>query len=310
MKKGTWTGLLLAACLGMGMASAQAADEPMKLPSGIDYSRMQRLLNTGNNEIQAVQVQMLGIGEKQGDVHLLFPRRGGDLVGNGTQISRRFETMVTGTGRFRPFSDATTDMQSASVLRVDGMIVAANQNIEDFTAIRKSVTTVRLDLQVKNTTTGELFKGRTITGVYGTEPGEGTIIRGDKDLKDPEIQRQLSGDFEKALTEALNNAAAYLERTYRPIGKVTAVDEEDKVVALNGGTMHGLRENDRMVLFKANFVRDGNQMAPGIMKPVAVVECESVSDKTSQCRILKQRATIEPGFFALLTDGSLKLQEQ
>ena len=303
--------IFLATILVSGSLGLQAApDEPLRLPSGIDYGRMQRLLNTGNNETMAVQVQMSGIGEKQAGVHLLIPKRAGEAVGNGTQISRRFESMVTGTGRFRAFSDATTDMQAASVIRVDGMVVSATQNIEDLAAIRKSVTTIRLDIQVKNTTTGELFKARTVTGIYGSEPGEGTIVRNDRDLKDTQIQSQLANDFEMALTEALQNAAAYLERTFRPIGKVTDIDLEDKIISLNGGSNHGLRENDRMVIFKPNFVRDGNQTAPGIMKPVAIVECNSVSDKTSQCRILKQKGEIQAGHFALLTDGSLKLTEQ
>lgn len=302
--------LFLALLVASAPLSAQTADEPLKLPSGIDYGRMQRLASTGNNESMAVQVQMSGIGEKQGDVHLLIPKRAGERVGNGTQISRRFESMVTGTGRFRAFSDATTDMQAASVIRVDGMVVSALQNIEDLTAIRKSVTTIRLDLQIKNTTTGELFKARTVSGIYGSEPGEGTVIRTERDLKEATVQEALANDFEQALSEALHNAAAYLERTFRPIGKVTAVDIDDKTISLNGGSNHGLRENDRMVVFKANFVRDGNQTVPGIMKPVALVECESVSDKTSQCRIIKQKGDIQAGYFALLTDGSLKLHEQ
>lgn len=299
-------GLLIASSL----QTVAAPEEALRLPSGIDFGRMQRLLKTGNNESMSVQVQMSGMGEKKDGIHLLFPASAGSKVGTNTQISRRFETMVTGTGRFRAFSDATTDMQDASVIRVDGMVVAANQNIEDLTAIRKSVTTVRLDIQVKNTTTGELFKARTITGNYGSEPGEGTVIRNEKDLKSPQIINSLAEDFEKAMQEALLNAAAYLERTFRPIGKVTDIDLEDKVIALNGGSNHGLRENDRMVVFKPNFVRDGNQMAPGIMKPVAIVECNSVSDKTSQCRIVLQKGEIQPGFFALLTDSSLKLSDK
>lgn len=302
--------IVLAVCLASSVSAACAADEPLQLPSGIDYGRMQRLATTGNNETMVVQVQMSGIGEKQGGVHLLIPKRAGEAVGNGTQISRRFESMVTGTGRFRAFSDATTDMQSASVIRVDGMVVSATQNIEDLTAIRKSVTTIRLDLQVKNTTTGELFKARTVSGIYGSEPGEGTRVRTDRELSDPEVIKQLAGDFELALTEALGNAAAYLERTFRPIGKVTEVDLEDKVISLNGGSKHGIRANDRMVVFKANFVRDGNQTVPGIMKPVALVECDSVSDTTSQCRIIKQKGDVQAGHFALLTDGSLKLREE
>lgn len=302
--------LLALSLAATSLLAGAAPDEPLRLPSGVDYGRMQRLLTTGNNESLAVQVQMSGVGEKKDGVHLLIPKRAGEAVGNSTQISRRFETMVTGTGRFRAFSDATTDMQDASVIRVDGMVVAANQNIEDLTAIRKSVTTVRLDIQVKNTSTGELFKAKTVTGIYGSEPGEGTIVRSDRDLKDAQTQVALAQDFEQAMTEALRNAAAYLERTFRPIGKVTDMDSEDKVIALNGGSNHGLRENDRMVVFKPNFVRDGNQMAPGIMKPVAIVECNSVSDKTSQCRILSQKGDIQPGFFALLTDSSLKLSDK
>ncbi|MDP1613818.1 MAG: hypothetical protein Q8M11_22375 [Sulfuritalea sp.] len=286
---------------------AWAADEAsdLKVPSGVDYIRARML---GRGEPMKVYVNMVGIVDAK-DERLLFPRGRGDAVGTHQMMNRRFIDTVHKTQRFEVYDDTSGGVRDKSDLVVDGMVVAATQNIENFTATQKSVTTVRLSLQFKDTSSGKLIKARTITGVYGDLPGQGTLVRSEAELARPEVRNNLANDYEKALSEALENAAAFLERTIRPLGRVKDIDGE--TVLLIGGQAHGIKEGDKMVLFRAKTMRVGDTESFGIMKPVGVAVCGIVTTDSSQCEVKLKGREWPPqnDDYAVLADDSLKLKE-
>lgn len=294
------------ALVALNCAPAGATDEArdIKVPSGVDFIRAKLL---GRGEPMKVYVNMVGIGDAK-DEKLLFPRGKSDAVGTHRQLDRRFMDAVQKTQRFEVYDDSSGGVRDKSDLVVDGMIVAATQNIEDFTATRKAVTTTRISLQIKDTGSGKVIKARTITGVYGDQPGEGTLVRSEADLAKPEIRNNLANDYEKALTEALENAAAFLERTIRPVGRVREVDGE--TVLLVGGQSHGVKEGDKMVLFRAKAMRVGETESFGIMKPVGIVECGTVTTDSSQCdlKLKGKEWPAQKDDYAVLADDSLKLK--
>lgn len=294
------TCLLAGSCF---VNTALAADE-VKIPSGVDFLRA-KLLARG--EPVKVYVDMVGIGDAK-EEKLLFPKGRSDTIGNARQLNRWFMDSVQKTQRFEVYDDTSSGVRDKTDLVVDGMVVAATQGIEDFTATRKAITTVRLSIQIRDTATGKVIKARTITGVHGDEPGKGTIIRNDAELSKPETRQKLSNDYVEALKEALENAAAFLERTIRPVGRVR--DVEGDTLLLVGGQAHGVRENDKMVVFRAKTMRVGEVESFGLMKPVAVIECGIVTTDSSQCEAKAKGKDWPPqkDDFAVLTDDSLKLK--
>lgn len=293
----------LAVALSISLVSAvHAAD--IKLPSGIDYFRL-KLLDRGKP--MQVYVNMVGIGDKS-DAKLLVSKRVGESIGNHVQMDRRFMDAIHETNRFEVYDDASGGIRDKSDIVVDGMIVASTQDINDLTAIRKAVTTVRLSIQIKDTSTGKLIKARTVTGVEGDEAGKGTVITNEAALKSKEVQESLANDYERALTDALRSAAAFIERTMRPVARMQEI--EGKTVMIIGGANHGIREGDKLTVFRAKTTRVGETETFGIMKPVAIVECSSVNTDSSQCEI-KETGNQEPpqkGDYAVLSDESLKLR--
>ncbi len=283
-----------------------SAEEDIKMPGGVDYTRL-KTLEQGRHQKLKVYVNMVGIGEKS-DLNLLIPVHAGKSVGTHSQMNRRFMDAIKSTERFEVFDDSASGLRDQSDIVVDGMVVAATQDLEDYSAFRKSVTTVRLSLQVKDTLSGKVLRAKTLTGNHGSEPREGTLIRSDKELAGKSAQDSLSNDFERALEEVMGNAAAYVERTFRPLGKIIQI--EDKDVLLSGGEADGLRPQDRLVVFRASFIKEGGREVPGLMKPVAIIECSAVSAETAQCGILRQKDEIKPGYFALVVDDSIKLKER
>ena len=162
---GQWlAALCLTAWLGAGTVLAEETKD-IKIPSGVDFLRAKLL---GRGDAMKVYVNMVGIGDPK-EEKLLFPRGRSDAVGTHRQMDRRFMDAIQKTQRFEVYDDTSGGIRDKSDIVVDGMIVASTQNIEDFTALRKSVTTVRLSVQIKDTATGKLLKARTISGVYGDE---------------------------------------------------------------------------------------------------------------------------------------------
>ena len=289
-----------------GHPSSYAADEPkeIKIPSGVDFIRAKIL---GRGEPMKVYVNMVGITDAK-EEKLLFPKGVSDAVGTHKQLDRRFMDAVQKSQRFEVYDDTSGGVRDKSDIVVDGMVVASTQNIEDFTATRKAVTLIRISMQIKDTGSGKVIKARTISGVYGDSAGEGTIVRTEAELNKPEIRANMSNDYEKALTEALENAAAFLERTIRPMGRVKDVDGD--TVLLIGGQSHGIMEGDKMVIFRAKSMRVGETESFGIMKAVGLVECTTVTTDSSQCELITKGKEWPPqkDDYTVLADGSLKLK--
>lgn len=293
------------ACLWLlaGLVAPVCAQEvqAIKIPSGVDPFRLKLLKKA---EKLKVYVNMVGIGDAQNG-KILFPRAKGEAVGTHQQMNARFESAVKNTERFEAFSDTSGGVRDQSDLVIEGMVVAATQNIEDYEAIKKSVTTVRLDIKIKDTSSGRILKARTLTGVYGDQIGEGTVVRSDAELRAK--AEDLAGDYEKALQEVLQIGAGYLERSIRPLGLVDEV--EGDVLTLIGGANHGLRPNDQMVIFRAKTKRLGDVETFGIMHPVGIVLCDTVNSDSSQCQAKIKGKDWPPAKddFAVLGDNSLKL---
>jgi hypothetical protein len=279
---------------------AQDAKE-LKIPSGVDPFRLKLLKKAQKLK---VYVNMVGIGDAK-DEKMLFPHAKSEAVGTHRQLNARFESAVKDTERFDAFSDTSGGVRDQSDLVVEGMVVAATQNIEDYEAIKKAVTTVRLDIKIKDTSSGRIIKARTLTGVYGDQKGEGTVIRSEAEYK--ARAAELASDYEKALQEVLVIGAGYLERTIRPLGLVDEV--EGDVLTLIGGSNHGIRPNDRMVIFRAKTKRVGEVETFGIMRSVGLVECDTVNSDSSQCQVKLKTKDWPPvkDDFAVLGDSSLKL---
>jgi hypothetical protein len=281
-------------------ANAQDS-QTIKIPSGIDPFRLKLLKKA---EKLKVYVNMVGIGDAK-DEKMLFPRAKGDAVGTHQQMNARFESAVKNTERFEAFSDTSGGVRDQSDLVVEGMVVAATQNIEDYEAIKKAVTTVRLDIKIKDTSTGLIMKARTLTGVYGDRKGEGTVIRSDTEFK--ARANDLAADYEKALQEVLVISAGYLERSIRPLGLVDEV--EGDILTMIGGSNHGIRPNDQMVIFRAKTKKVGTVETFGIMRPVGIVLCDTVNSDSSQCQVKAKGKDWPPikDDFAVLGDSSLKI---
>lgn len=284
------------------------AEVKLQLPSGIDFLRLKKIEKTESPKTK-VYIQMIGIGDKT-DAKLLIGTRAGTSVGTSDQITRKFADKIAATNRFEVFTEKTTGVRDKSDIVVEGMVVTAIQDLEDFSAIRKSVTTLRLSINILDTQSGKVVLAKTVTGIYGDAPGEGTPLVKEADARKPENQERLMNDFERALQEALESAAALIERRYRPIGKVLQVEGND--LAIFGGAEHGFRADDKLIVFRGNFIEQNGRKLPGLMKVVAAVTCPSVSDENAQCSILRKAPELSPqaGDYVLLSDDNLKLGTQ
>ena len=143
-----WAAVCIGLCLSAGVCAAD-----IKLPSGIDPYRL-RLLERG--EPLKVYVNMVGIDDKSSS-HLLVPARVGESIGTATQMNQRFLSAVEQTKRFSVQHDDSSGVRSESDIVVEGMVVAATQDIVNMTSLRKAVTTLRLSVQIKeNSADGEI----------------------------------------------------------------------------------------------------------------------------------------------------------
>ena len=308
--KGTFKAILCGALVAstLGLSLAQAA-ERLAVPSGIDFRRL-KMIEKGEKRLK-VYVEMIGISDRGEDVKLLINKRAGDSVGTADQMRDKFSNAISKTERFIVLTDKIKDIRDDDdAILVQGRIVTAMQDVEDWTAAKKAITTVKLSLNVINPTTSQKEFARTIMGIYGTEPGEGTIVKAERDLKSSYIQESLKNDFERALTEALTNVAATVERRYRPMAKVIDVDGSD--LALTGGSEQGLNPNDKLVVFRGKMLKVNGKDEPGIMKAVALVECPSVGTESSTCRIVQkgENGDPKPGDYAVVADDSMRLKLQ
>jgi hypothetical protein len=304
---------LLAVAIGGSALMASAQDE-LRLPSNIDFRRAQSIERELTQKKSAqprmkVYTQMLGIDDKT-QSRLLMPVEVARAAGSNKQIEEWFRSSIAQTERFTVMDESTTGVQSESSINVEGIVLSASQTLEDYAGVRKASSHFRFALKIKDTDTGEVLKARTVVAEYGAHPGEGHPISAGKSLDDPVVKQWLEADFKKGLEELMNNVAAYVERTYRPIGKV--IDSSKDEVLLYGGEKQGIKNGDAMVIFRIPSEPDGSLNFNKLKRVVGAVRCDSVGESQSQCRVVRKGDAwpVKLGDFGVLADDSLKLGDK
>jgi hypothetical protein len=313
--------LLLGSGLAAGAAAAANPDAakpvkiargPVRMPSGVDFSRMQLV-----NEARLIRVytQMTGVGDSSDD-KLLFSR---DVAKNinltNRQVNRRFMDMILATRRFQVFDDSTTvvrDGASQSLdgklmdITIDGQVVGSTQEIIEISPYRKARTAVRLSVQLKDVVSGEqLFPaGVSVNGEWGMAQGEGTLLPPSASTASPEMQVSLANDYQRALDKALTQAVLRIGQVLRPLGRVTFADEQ--TVSIIGGSRHGFQWGDTLVIFHVDMTQLGERQVIAHTQPLAVAHCDGVGTESSQCdlTLVDTRFHIAVGDYAVLSDRS------
>lgn len=280
------------------------------LPSGIDMRRM-RALDERHGRGLRVYSNLAGIGDSpSAKTELLFPSIKGRAIGTSKQLNQQFVTDMNSTNRFEMFDDTSTGVRSNSDIVVEGMVVSVMQEWRELIGQRKAVTRVRMTIQIKDTQTGRIIPPNlaTLTGVYGLDPGEGTLLPKGARATDPSIEDNLRSDVEYAFRRVIETVAAKLESSMRPLGKVLMA--EGNYVGIQGGERHGFRGNDRLTIFRPTFGQVAGEQGIVFASPIASVQCDAVGVEQSQCQIkrMAEGSTIKAGDYAVLADESLKLR--
>lgn len=310
---------LLALCLTPGLALAASVN----LPAGVDFMRLEALdreLHSAKDEAQAkrmaenqkmaVYIDLLGIG-KDTEAQLLFTRQKSLKEDSADKVRDRFMNKIVQTGRFRAYDarNSQSGVEDQTSIYVHGRILSTRQDIMDRLGVRKAVTMVTLGLQIKDSRDGKILKSTNITGIFGDEAGEGELIGRDRKLTDPVVQNNLLNSYVSALDWSLELAAAFIEKTYRPMGIVLASTGE--ALEMYGGEAHGVQHGDRFIVFRM-------QPIPGIARrdlgqkiPIAQVECVP-SATSSTCIIIDKNpgVSIQQNDYTVLTNASLKLKAE
>ncbi len=312
-------GMLLATALTLCLVPASLLAGSVNLPGGVDFMRLtalERELTSAKDEAQAkrmaenqkmaVYIDLLGIS-KDTESQLLFTRQKSLKEDSADKVRDRFMNKIVQTGRFRAYDarNSQSAVEDQTSIYVHGRILSTHQDILDRLGVRKAVTVVSLGLQIKDSRDGKIIKSTTVTGVYGDEPGESELIPRDKKMSDPMVQNNLLNNYINALDWALELAAAYIEKTYRPMGIVLASSKD--TVEMYGGEVHGVQAKDRFVVFRIQTIAGIARRDLGQKIPLAVIECMP-SASSSSCQIIEKSsgASIQQNDLAVLTDTSLK----
>lgn len=304
-------------CLSPGLARAGQ----ITLPAGADFMRLaalERELTSAGDEAQAkrmadnqkmaVYIDLLGIS-KDTEAQLLFTRQKTLKDDSADKVRDRFMNKIVQTGRFRAFDarNSQSGVEDQTSIYVHGRILSTHQDILDRMGVRKAVTMVTLGLQIKDSRDGRILKSTNVIGIYGDDAGEGELIPRDKKLSDPVVQNNLLNNYISALDWALELAASFIEKTYRPMGIVLASTRDS--VELYGGESHGVQPGDRFVLFRMQPIPGVARKDLGQKIPLALVECMP-SATSSTCVILDKSsgASLQQNDLGVLSDTSLKLK--
>ena len=302
--KKMFCGLTLVCCL----ASAAIAEEIIP-PSGVNMPRLQLLERPDSSNQNSKLKLYVVISGKKSD---------GKTFLSSKELLNRFEVedfrnllmnRIKETERFEVYDQATTEVMDQSSIVVEGRVLSTMQHMENMVVVRKAISKVRLSVQIKETETGLLVKAKTFTGVHGTNPGEGTKIVSDTEIGTSALQESLFSDLEAALNDAVEEAANYIESRYRPVGKISVV--QDKAFSMDGGEMHGFKEDDEVVVFRTTFHNQNGVRVPGLITGVAVAQCKTVQTHTSTCHVKKtgDAGSIQKDDYVLLSDVSLMTKQ-
>lgn len=313
--------ILGALVLPFALVPGLARAGQINLPAGADFMRLgalERELTAASDEAQAkrmadnqkmaVYVDLLGIS-KDTQAQLMFTRQRTLTEDSADKVRDRFMNKIVQTGRFRAFDarNSQSGVEDQASIYVHGRILSTRQDILDRMGVRKAVTMVTLGLQIKDSRDGRVLKSTNVIGIYGDDAGEGELIPRDKKMTDPVVQSNLLNNYISALDWALELAASFIEKTYRPMGIVLASTKD--TVEMYGGESHGIQAGDRFILFRM-------QPIPGIARkdlgqkiPLALVECMP-SATSSTCKILDKNsgASLQQNDLGVLSDTSLKIK--
>lgn len=295
---------LIAGLLLLAISAARAED--FAVPSSISFRRLQLLERPARDHKDGqMKVYVQIKGEELGGKLLVSSadHLARITVGN---LQQMLLDKVKGTGRFDVYNMDSTGVMDQSSIVVEGRVVRATQHIENLIVARKAITRVGFSVNIIETDTGKVLRARTFTGAYGDQPGKGTVVTSDSELRSPTMQDSLYKDYDHAMQDALEDVAVYLESRYRPVGRITEVLGDS--VAIDGGEIHGFDGGDEVVVFRTKFSVQNGERVPGIMIGLARAACPTVGERTSTCRIAKKAAgaTVQVGDWVVLADALRK----
>ncbi len=282
---------------------AQAAD--IAVPSNLNFKRLQ-LLDKPDRE------------HKDGKLKVYVTVKGEDVGGKLLVSSAKYLQNITVTNlrqmlldkigdtqRFEVFDQELSGVMDESSIIVVGQVVGATQHIENLVVARKAITRVRLSVNISDTANGKVLRAKTFTGHYGDKRGEGTVIVSTAELTSEQTQESLYKDYDRAMSDALNDVADYVESRYRPVGKITELSGDS--FAMDGGYDHGFNGDDEVVVFRTQFSIVNGERVPGIMTGLARAKCPSVNDRSSTCQVVMKGSDgpIKHGDYVVVSDETL-----
>ena len=280
---------------------------PIAMPSGVDFTRASHIADNRRTKIYTL---LRWIGDPRGP-KLILPAEITRAMGlTSEQLERRFIDTVSRSRRFEIYDASGTITEDATDFLVDGQFTGVSQDVQNVEGgVRVAVTRVRLSLQLKERFSGKLLFPAAVeaVGQTGRTTGDRTVLSPLDKTSDPEVQKRLARDYERALQRAFDEAAARMEQVLKPMAKVLAVDGEQ--VGLVGGSTQGLQRGDELVVFRATTAKVGESEVFATTRPIAVVRCDGVGTESSQCTLVRRAPggeALRAGDFAILTDQSAK----
>ncbi|MBL8483611.1 MAG: hypothetical protein JNJ60_15540 [Rhodocyclaceae bacterium] len=299
----------------LAVATTPVWAERYRLPPGFDQSRlaeMERELKVASPEISARNAN-----DRRPRVYykLLYAPQRGDAVtlmgANGQKVAAQydlgslFKGVVGQSARFRLFDAGQgSGVEDVTTIYLHGQIVEVRQNIVDNLRLRQVVTEVKMRVILRETASGEDKYQKVVSGIWGDDPNEGTIIPPGVPIADAGVQQNLVSDYQQALRIALKQAAEYVEEIYRPVGRVLGVEGEH--VKLYGGGAHGFHAGDRVIIFRAKLPPGVERLDLAMRIPLGEVECMPDAGSTSDCTVqgMNPNSEFQAGDYAILRKGA------
>ena len=277
----------------------------IKMPQGVDIQAV-RLIEQGRR--MKIYTELLGIGDRR-DQKLMFPQAVGDALGmTAPQVRRRFMDTVSRSRRFEVYDAGSSVTAEQTDLVLDGMVTQVTQELRAIEGgVRVSVTRLRLSLQLKHRYDGTpLFPAPVeVVGQTGATTGDRVVISPAERPDNPEVQKRLALDYERALQKAFDLAARRIDAVIRPMGKVVSVDGNQ--FGMLGGGVHGFQGGDEVVAFRATTIKlPGGDEEFASTRAVAVARCDGTGVRSSQCSIIRKDAglALQVGDYVVLSDFS------
>ena len=276
----------------------------VKMPAGVDYNRARLIAENRRIKLYA---ELIGMGDPANEKLLFQTKVARDIGVTPIQIRRRFLDTVAKSRRFELFDSSSTVTAEATDFLIDGMFTGTTQELQTIEGgVRVAVTRVRLSLQMKDRYSGKLLFPAPVevVGQTGRSTGDRTVIGPRESVDNPDVQRRLGQDYERAMQRAFDDAAKRIDAVLRPMGRVLGVDGNQ--VGMVGGSTHGFQGGDELVVFRATTTKLAGGEVFATTRPVAVVRCDGVGTESSQCVVFRRDPAVQPqaGDYTVLSDFS------